>query len=727
MTRTVRVVFARTFGRLAPSPTTAAAIAGFLALAGGLFTLALMRGDGGSTPVAALWAVSATPFLPVLSALLTMRLVADERASGRLDLILTAPVRERDFVLGKFLAAHSLTVLAVVLYLAGALAALKICAPELGGGLSAGAFVPALLALLMQSALWCATGLLASACFRYAAAAAFASLLLMLALPHALFMAATAWSPVIRARFSSMPFEAHIIDISTGLVSFSAVAFYAALTFFALFATTRAVCRARMRGRASRGARLATASVTLMAFVFSCLVVAFAMRLEFTFELPIHSASAGASARTRQILADARGEMRVTCFLARQAPEFRAVSRLLRGLEATARQVGGARLSIDYVDPRWELGRAVELVRSGTEEGSLVFRRNKRRLVLPVRDLFPGPTNAVLAAGSDAIFAGEAACASALMRLSLPASREAIYWTVGHGESSFDSYDPTYGFSDIARDLRRDGYSLETLDLSKTASVPDDCEAVVVAGAREPFARAEAERLEGWLRSGGRMLVLAAPGPNTGVGALLADLGVKTLPYTAVSPHTFTGTDVIARDFAEHAVTRPLAGSTVVFESPSPVAPTAAAKAEGTAFTELVRTDEQAWGESEPAVRPWVRDATDEPGGPLALAAALERGGGVSKEVKIRPLRIVVIGDAAFVSNGALARRANANRDLFLNSVAWLAGLDALTAPRTPHGSVSTGMDRRAWMRFGIWSAAAMPLLVLLMGALAAFKRGRLS
>jgi hypothetical protein len=366
------------------------------------------------------------------------------------------------------------------------------------------------------------------------------------------------------------------------------------------------------------------------------------------------------------------------------------------------------------------------MVRAGAEEGSLVFRRGNRRIVLPVRDVFPASTNAAHAVGADALIAGESVCASALQRLSLPVSREVVYWTTGHGEASFDSYDPVYGFSDIARDLRRDGYILEKLDLSAVPSVPGDCAVLVVAGAREPFARMEAARLEGWLRGGGRMLVLAAPGPNAGVGALLADMGVRMLPYTVISARTLSGTDVVARDFAEHAITRPLAGSTAVFEAPVPLSPSVAAKAEGTSFSELVRTDADAWGESEPATRPWTRDATVEPGGPLALAVALERGGGVARDVALRPTRVVVVGDASFVANGALSRRANANRDVFLNSVAWLAGLDALTAPRMPGGAVATGMDRALWMRFGFASALGLPLAVLLLGLLAAFRRGRL-
>ncbi len=416
--------------------------------------------------------------------------------------------------------------------------------------------------------------------------------------------------------------------------------------------------------------------------------------------------------------------MQVTCFLARRAPEFRAVARLLRGLEATARSVAGARLAVEYVDPRWELGRAVDLVRNGAEEGSLVFRRGHRREVVPVADLFAGATNGAVAVGAAGVFAGEAACASALQRLTLPALRETVYWTTGHGEASYASYDPACGLSDMARELRRDGYRLDTLDLAAAPAVPDDCAALVVAGAREPFSRVETARLAGWMRAGGRLLVLAAPGPNTGVGGLLADLGAKPLPYRIVSPRTLTGADVVARDFADHAVTRPLAGGTAVFNGAVAFAPAPAARAEGTVYTELVRTDEAAWGESEPAVRPWVRDAASEPGGPFALAVALERGGDVAKDIALRPMRLVALGDAAFVSNGALAQRGNANRDLFLNALAWLSGLDALTASRTPGNTVATGLDRAGWIRFGAVAVLGPVALVLLAGLAAwAFRR----
>ena len=61
---------------------------------------------------------------------------------------------------------------------------------------------------------------------------------------------------------------------------------------------------------------------------------------------------------------------------------------------------------------------------------------------------------------------------SALQQLSLPALRETVYWTTGHGEMSYTSYDPVNGMSDIARELRRDGYRLGQLDLTSSAPVP---------------------------------------------------------------------------------------------------------------------------------------------------------------------------------------------------------------------------------------------------------------
>lgn len=150
----------------------------------------------------------------------------------------------------------------------------------------------------------------------------------------------------------------------------------------------------------------------------------------------------------------------------------------------------------------------------------------------------------------------------------------------------------------------------------------------------------------------------------------------------------------------------------MIFEGAAPLVPTEERDPAG--FTALAKTDESAWGETDVSVRPWTFDSATEPRGPLALAVALERGGSEAPDLALRPTRIVVIGDGTFVSNGSLAMRGNANRDFFLNSVAWLAGLDTLGAARTPGNVVVTGLDRDGWLKFGAWSG----VLILLFAAI---------
>lgn len=735
--RTVRVVTLRTFGVLLRSLSTAAAVAVFLGVSGGLFAKALLAGEGGLTPVAVLWALSAAPALPVLTAVLTMRLVADERMSGRLELVLSAPVLPREVVLGKFLGAWLHAALALTVYLAVPLVLLPSYAPSLAEHLTWDMFLPAYVALLMQAALWCACGLFASVCFRPAAVAAVISIVLTVVLPFAAHQAAFTWVRAYRVRFAEQPFTGHLVDLATGLVQLSTLVFYVAFTACALFAASKALASLQLGGRGWWRARLSTAFAIFLGFAFTGCAYLLVDHFKLSVELPMRDRFSS-SDRTRQILAETSGEpVYVTCFLSQRATEYRAVHRLLRGLETTAHGVAGVQLDVTGVDPRWDLGAAARLVKEGVPEGTLVFRQGRRQVKVPVTDLFSGATNGTLAVTTEGIFEAESACATALQRLSVVGRRGTLYWTTGHGESSSDSYDAVYGMSDMAREFRQNGYRIKKIDLAQTATVPEDCAVLVIAGAREPFSRTEMQRVEGYLRGGGRLLVLAASSPNAGVGALLADWGVRQLPCVAVShSHTFNGADVLVTDLGDHAVTRPLADCTLLFEGAAVLQPTEtvytnavdsalAAAVDRTEFTALARTDAESWGESEPSARPWSFDPTAEPKGPLVLAAALERGGGVSEELAFRPTRIVVVGDATFALNGALTRRANANRDFLLNAVAWLAGLDAFTESRTPGNVVATGMDRSRWIRFGLLAAGGPAACVLLLGVVIMFRRRR--
>ena len=100
------------------------------------------------------------------------------------------------------------------------------------------------------------------------------------------------------------------------------------------------------------------------------------------------------------------------------------------------------------------------------------------------------------------------------------------------------------------------------------------------------------------------------------------------------------------------------------------------------------------------------------------VAATAERGAGTGEDVAIRPTRIITIGDDTFVANAQLEARANANRDFFLNCVAYLSGSAAVAEDGTRTDRLVTGLDRDGRAKLLIFSSAALPAAVFALLAL---------
>ena len=681
----LHVTCLRTVGWARNLLTTSVAGGLFLAAVALIFSFNLESAEGGRMSLAVLWAVSASPVLPVLAALLGMGVWSDERQSGRTAILLSTAVRERDLVLGKFAGVLVLVMFFTALSLVGTVGTLFFIAPEAVDGSRILAFLPALLGIFVQAFLWCAVSVATSALCTRGALAAALSAVLTVGLPRGLWHGLMSWSDKGRTAFGEMPLDAHVLDIASGVVPVGVVMAYLVLALILLFVASKFVASIRLVGRRARVLRLTTGLSVLLAGVCAVLVALLASCLGVTLDIPVSGPSSKLSLRTRDILAETGGDVTVTCFLPRRDARFRSVGRILRLLKRESESVGGARFSLQYVDPRWDIGAAERLVRRGVAEDSLVFEKGRRMVVLPFRDGY-----------------GERVCASAIRRLTFSPRHRSVCWTVGHGECRFDEYG-AFGMSDIARDLSREGYRNKTLDLAESQKVPDDCALVVIAGARRDFSRVELGRIDAYLRDGGRLLVLLDSDRETGVTSLLSSWGIRTAaPPTAGGP-TLSGTDVIVSDFADHPVSAPLRGSRIVLERQLSFAPSAAVEAGAGAdridFTSLFVS------------------------GTSALAALVERGGGAGGDLAIRPTRVVAVGDAGFVTNGKLASRANANRDFFLNCASYLSGTDVAGAYGGEADVLVTGMDRAGRLKLAVWSAAVFPGAVFLVLALEAFRR----
>ena len=697
-------------------------VAAFLAVCGWMFVITLRNNEGSILQIQSIWGLSVAPWLPILSAMLTMRLFAEERSTGMIDLLMSTPIRERELVFGKFFSSVTVAAVAVALSLVVPLMILPMLATPLQGTASALAIASTFGILLLQASAWCAAGTMISVLFRHQAAAAVSSLVLCCCVPIAVYAAILAWVPGVRAEMAWMPLLLHVYDFSTGLFSTSVVGLYLMLTGFFLFACSKFLACLRVKG----SLRISSFVAVALGAVLTALVVMLAYRLDLSWELNV-SKTPQVSERTRSMLADTQGTIRITCFMNRQHPMFRPVSRLLRGLKQAARSVAGADIAIHYVDPRWDITRAGQIAAQGVPENALLFERQRRRVIVTLEEMLTQrqlaqpreEADADHRRGSLGVFRGESVCAAAISRLALPFERATIHWLQGHGEARFDNYDDLHGFSDIARELKRSGFDLKALSLPGLNKLPDECQVLVIAGARYALAAEALNLLDAFLQNGGRLLYLAAPRTTTGAEAMLAKWGIDLKPYLAVSPQTVSGNEVVITAFADHAVTRNLQNASVVFGYATCLGaltePTATAGADLPKVTLLAQTDESGWGETEPDAFPRKFNARTDLPGPVAVAAVSERGGTVARDVAFRPTRICVIGETDFVMNGMLASRANANRDLFMNAVSWLAGVDMGSASSMGgDATLVTGFTRREWVIFMAGSAGAVPLGVFL-------------
>lgn len=179
-------------------------------------------------------------FFCILVPLLTMRLVAEERKEGTLELLLTMPVTDWELVIGKFLAAVG--VIAVLLLLT---LAFPITVGALGP-LDKGATVAGYVGCLLMASAYVAIGVMASALTRSQIVAALVAFFIGFGLfllgsiggilPHALGTIATA-----------LAINAHFMNIARGVIDTRDVLYYVSVIVICLLIAQTTIDSRRWR------------------------------------------------------------------------------------------------------------------------------------------------------------------------------------------------------------------------------------------------------------------------------------------------------------------------------------------------------------------------------------------------------------------------------------------------------------------------------------------------
>jgi ABC-type uncharacterized transport system involved in gliding motility auxiliary subunit len=328
-------------------------------------------------------------------------------------------------------------------------------------------------------------------------------------------------------------------------------------------------------------------------------------------------------------------------------------------------------------------------------------------------------------------FKGEMLFTSALQHVSAVRPLKA-YFVQGHAEHNPDSNDKLMGYSKFAGVLKDNNIKYEALTLYGSGDIPADCSLLIIAGPHDAFLGEEVDKVERYLKQGGRLLILfnwATAKRATGLEKLIARWGVDVGSNVVVDRDNSLqqDNDILVSHFSDHPLTKPLLQGRGIYmvlprsiaRMPKEGSSDDAPKVEVLATTGpngRVHTDIQ---ENPPAIHPRPEDYV----GTVPLIAAIEKGTIRGISADRGSTRIVVVGDSYFLRNGTIENVANFEFASY--AINWLLArnefLLALPARPITEYKLSMTQSQRAAVSWIL--LAGMPGSVLVMGLLVWLRR----
>jgi ABC-type uncharacterized transport system involved in gliding motility auxiliary subunit len=260
-------------------------------------------------------------------------------------------------------------------------------------------------------------------------------------------------------------------------------------------------------------------------------------------------------------------------------------------------------------------------------------------------------------------FNGELAFTSMLLALANPQPLMA-YFLQEHGEPSLADFKTDDGYQKFASVLQQNYITVTNLNWVGNAGVPLDCNLLVIAGPDHALLEPELQKIDQYLREGGRLLILlgyASQLHPTGLEPILQTWGVTVLNDIAVdAEHTkFKGYDVVVDQFGKHPVVNSLSAQLQVY-LPRPILKNPNLPANAPEVDELFATSAGAT----------LLANRSEPPHTYPLACAIEQKPVAGNTNPRGNTRIIVVGDSKFLGNTWI--ESGGNRDFLNASVNWL-------------------------------------------------------
>ncbi len=327
-------------------------------------------------------------------------------------------------------------------------------------------------------------------------------------------------------------------------------------------------------------------------------------------------------------------------------------------------------------------------------------------------------------------FESEDKLSNALMKV-IRDKVKTIYFVKGHGENSIED-ETEYGYKMAKQAIEKESYQVRELLLASVERIPDEVSVLIVSGPQNDFIPGELKKITDYIERGGSALFMMDPallpeltGYLKGYGFdlrndIIVDKLIRVVGTNYLTP-------VVTEYKKEHPITSdltniytffPIARSVEITEDPA------------RGKYNLAKTSSSSWARSTGKLDKdnLEFDPDKDARGPLGIMAVSmlkvkdKPEGESNKQTqkstdgKIQKWgKIIVIGDSNFAGNTHF--RLAGNKDLFLNTVNWLAEEHSLISIRKKEAGISPMTLTDSQVRLVFWlSVVIMPSLVLFIG-----------
>lgn len=291
-----------------------------------------------------------------------------------------------------------------------------------------------------------------------------------------------------------------------------------------------------------------------------------------------------------------------------------------------------------------------------------------------------------------------------------------VYFTEGHEEIKVDE-----SYTMLKEYLEKNNYDVKTLNALTAEKIPEDAQMLIVASPKRDLSLQEKDKILDYLKNGGKALFmfdfLANDPDMTQFNAIFGDFNLA-LNYDRVAekdenrhlpgdPNTILlnikGGSIIPQD------------SQMVLVNSRSVSILKNTK-EFITSTSLLQTSDQAVGEMIDKTR------GEDIQGPLDIAVAVEHKGSA------KPSKIIVMGNASFISDGAASQYGDLyqnNMYFFLSSLNWMMDKkDELIVPTKNYEQIVLNINE-SQMGIMFWVVVVLLPLIILGAGLFVFMRRR--